>query len=88
MPPSRSQRIPTRNEAVDPDAIQPVPLDMQHMTVGQYLDTLLESELDSVRDVAQKCEENFEKEVEKIKAEIMRRAQIKYNEFKARRAQA
>lgn len=71
---------------MDPDENRRI--DMQHMTVGQYLDMLLESELDSIKDAAKKCEEKFQREAKKVEAEIMKRAQIRYDEFKARRAQA
>lgn len=63
-------------------------LSIQQMTVGQYLDKFLESEQKALRDGWKLCEETFLGEMNRIEEDILHRAELKNEDFRARIRQA
>lgn len=63
-------------------------LSIEQMTVGQYLDKFLEAEQKVLRDGWKVCEEKFLGEMNRIEEDILHRAELKNEDFRARIKQA
>lgn len=70
---------PSRQKKQPPP--QALPPNVENMTLGEYLDALLQAELAELKASAEEALQKFDKDVEKIEEEIKKSAQKKIEEL-------
>lgn len=64
----------------------PHSLEIEQMTVAQYLDKFLETEKKAMRDAWELGDKKFAEEIKRMDDDIIQRTQVKNEEFEARKA--